>query len=67
MHKKRRTNRHVSDSYPPKISKKITPLRRLLNFYDYFLDYLFIFLQKDDVQKISFHSVFMRVCSASSP
>nr|DAD56962.1 MAG TPA: hypothetical protein [Bacteriophage sp.] len=27
-----------------KISKKITPLRRLLNFYDYFLDYLFIFL-----------------------
>jgi hypothetical protein len=50
-----------------KISKKITPLRRLLNFYDYFLDYLFIFPQKDDVQKISFHSVFMRVCSASSP
>nr|DAO69525.1 MAG TPA: hypothetical protein [Bacteriophage sp.] len=39
----------------------------MLNFYDYFLDYLFIFLQKDDVQKISFHSVFMRVCSVSSP
>nr|DAE26806.1 MAG TPA: hypothetical protein [virus sp. ctCsQ3] len=39
----------------------------MLNFYDYFLDYLFIFLQKDDVQKISFHSVFMRVCSVYSP